>query len=572
MRSFRRQSGFSLLEVMLAVTVAIALGSMQLSQIQRETEDAQARAVGEQLKTVGQALNTYIAMQYGYLVTGASVVGAGTADDPGPRTCTAVAGGFDCVINENHAPGDPDALAALGLVPNSFSGQNAYGSQYEYFIQVRGTSPNWQVSGIVRTQSPYVVGGVIRYDMIGTAMYAAGADSGAVRSDVATITGLNGVWNQAAGDYPVGQLGQLVYRAGYGTSGYATYVRLDGTTPMSGDLHMGNHDIVNVGNFDAVGDVQAARLITTDPRADALVLGSDPAQIANRTMIGNSGNRLSISNAGGVQMLDGAGNGTPLLAGDINVGSVTSSSTGVFAGALQAEGLSTTGGANIHSSGQITAVGDFTTTNGSFRTTDGSFITTNGNISAAAGTISAGSLSITGAATIGNNLTFNANGAGWFYNSAANTMTLGNNANLTLNGTLTAGNEKSSGLVEAGTFLRLSSTAAAGGACTAQNFAATAGGQLLQCVGGTYKVAGGINSVTTVNSATTASAGATVSAVCPTGYKMISGGHILEVRLNYNDPTAPAQSYGDPSGNRWVVSNPPDGNGAAFRAQAVCAN
>lgn len=558
-----RQSGFSLLEVMLAVTVAIALGSMQLSQIRRDTEESQGRAVGEQLRIVGSALNTYIAMQYSYLVAGTSVPGAGTADDPGGRTCTPVGSGFDCTLTRS-------ALIGLGLVPPSFSGQNAYGSEYEYFIQVRGAAPNWQVSGIVRTVNPYVVGGMVRYDLIGTAMYAAGADSGVVRSNVNTIQGLNGTWQTNAGDYPPGQLGQLVYRAGYGTSGFASYVRLDGTTPMSGDLNLGGNDLYGAANITASGDVQGARFLTGAPRSDAIMLGASDA--ANRTVIGNNGNALVVRNQGGVQMVDAANNGTNLLAGDISVGSVNASGTGSFAGALQAAGLSTTGGANIHSSGQITAVGDFTTANGSFRTTNGSFVTTNGDISAAAGTISAASLNVTGQARVGNNLTFNANGAGWFYDAASNTMSLGNNANLRVGGQLRAGNITADGMVEAGSFLRMTGVATAGGACTARTFAVNGTGQLLQCVSGTYRVAGGINNVQTVNAPSAAMSGGTSSATCGAGYRMVSGGYIIEQRLTYNDPTAPGQSYGDPSGNRWVVVNPGDGNTAAFRAHAVCVN
>lgn len=559
-----RQSGFSLLEVMLAVTVAIALGSMQLSQIRRDTEDSQARAVGEQLRIVGSALNTYIAMQYSYLVAGTNVSGAGTADDPGERTCTPVGGTeFDCTITRS-------ALIGLGLVPPSFSGQNAYGSEYEYFIQVRGAAPNWRVSGIVRTTNPYVVGGMVRYDLIGSAMYAAGADSGVVRSDVNIIQGLNDTWKTVSGDYPPGQLGQLAYRAGYGTSGFATYVRIDGTTPMSGNLDLGGNDIVDAGNIGASGDVTASRFITNAPASDAISLGTAPDP--NRTLLGNNGNALVVRNQGGVQMVDFANNGTNLLAGDITVGSVTASGTGSFAGALQSAGLSTTGGANIHSSGQISAVGDFTTTNGSFRTTNGSFVTTNGDISAAAGTISAASLNVTGQATVGNNLTFNANGAGWFYDQASNTMSLGNNSNLRVGGQLRAGNITADGMVEAGSFLRMTGVAAAGGGCTAQTFAVNGAGQLLQCVSGTYRVAGGINNVQTVNAPTLATSGGTSSAACGAGYRMVSGGYIIEQRLTYNDPTAPGQSYGDPSGNRWVVVNPNDGNTAAFRAQVVCVN
>lgn len=565
MRLIHRQSGFSLLEVMLAVTVAIALGGLHLTQIRQEVEDLQAKAVGQQLQTVGKALDTYIAMQYSQITAGTNVTGVGTASDPGPRTCTAVSGGHMCRITT-------DTLRGRGLLPQSFSGQNAYGAEYDYFIRVQGPAPDWRVTGVVRTTTPFVVGGVVRYDLIGTAMYTAGADSGAVRANANTINGLNGTWTERPTDplpIPAGQLGQLAYRVGYGTSGFAAYVRLDGTVPMSGSLNLGGNNIVNANNIQATGDVNAGRLATTAPRSDAIILGASNA--SQRTTMGNSGNRLEIRNAGGVRMVDSANNGTALLAGDINIGSLTSSSTGVFAGALQANGLTTTGGANIASAGQISAIGDFTTTNGSFRTTNGSFVTNNGNISAVNGTVTAGSLVITGNATIGNNLTFHTNGAGWFYQAGSNTMTLGNNANLRVPGQVRAGSVHTNGLVEVGTFLRLGS-AAVGSGCTASTFAVSGTGRLLQCVSGTYREAGGVNNVVTVNAGTAANAGGTSIATCGTGYRMVSGGYIIEQRNSYNDPTAPGQSFGDPSTNSWRVVNPSDGNTATFRAQAVCVN
>lgn len=570
MRNIRRQSGFSLLEVMLAVTVAIALGSLHLSQIRQEVEDTQARTVGEQLQTVGEAFNTYLAMQYGPITAGTDIVDAGTADDPGPRTCTASASGHLCQVTS-------DTLRRRGLLPQSFSGQNAYGSQYEYWIRVAGTAPNWQVSGIVRTVDPYVVGGVVRYDLIGSAMYVAGADSGAVRTSVEVINGLNGTWTEDPADpmnplpFPVGQLGQMAYRVGYGTSGYAAYVRLDGTIPMEGDLNMAGYNIVNAHDILADGEVSASRLATNLPRNDAIILGAE--NITDRTTLGNAGNRLEVRNIGGMQLVDDHGDGTPLLAGDINIGNLNSSGTGVFAGAIQANGISTTGGANIHSSGQITAVGNFETTAGNFSTTDGSFITTNGDISAVGGTISAGNLVVTGSATIGNSLTFNSNGAGWFYQPGVDTMLLGNNSNLRVSGDIRAdGNITSEGMVEAGTFLRLTNPSGIGSACTGNIFSVAPNGRLLQCVSGNFREAGGINNVVTVNAGSAAGAGGTSTAVCGSGHKMVSGGYILEQRLAYNDPTAPTQSYGNPAGNAWVVYNAPDGNSSTFRAHAVCVN
>lgn len=556
-----KQSGYSLLEVMLAITVIIALGALQLSDLRRSAENEQAKAVGDQLKTVGLALNTYISMQYGHIVNGTSVTGAGTASDPGERQCTAVTGGYDCTINRN-------ALIGLGLVPPSFTGQNAYGSEYEYFIRVRGAAPDWRVSGMVRTISPYVVNGIIRYDLIGAAMYSAGSDSANVRADINTIDGLNGVWRTSVGDYPTGTLGQLAYRAGYGTSGFAHYVRLDGTVPMTGNLNLGGHDIQNAQNIRADGEVTAGRIATHTPRADAIVLGANHP--TNRTIIGNNGNTLVIRNNGGLR-IQGDAEPASLVAGDMNIKNLAAAGTGSFGGALQAKGITSTGGSNIHSSGQISSIGDFSTGNGSFRTANGSFVTTNGNISAINGTISAASLNITGDAQIGNNLAFNPNGAGWFYNSSSNSMTLGNNANLLVGGRLIAGTVMSNGNLEAHS-LKINNAASEGSGCTPRNFVVDGTGRLLQCVNGVYKAAGGINNVYTVNAVSVAYAGGTSTATCGFGYKMISGGYIIEQRNSYNDPTAPGQSYGNPSGNSWVVVNPGDGNTAAFRAQAVCAN
>lgn len=551
----------------MAVTVAIALGSLHLSQIRQDVEEMQARTVGEQLRNVGEALNTYIAQQYGQLISGTSVVGVGTTDDPGPRTCVPAgsgpSAGYLCTI-------ETQTLKGRGLLPQSFNGQNAYGSKYQYYIRVEGPAPDWKITGFVRTEDPYVVGGVVRYDLIGSAMYAAGADSGAVRTSADTINGLNGTWTElptASIPIPAGQLGQLAYQVGYGTSGYAAYVRLDGSTTMEGDLRLGGHNIVDANNIEASGVVSADRIVTNAPNADALIIGAAP--VAERTFLGNAGNRLEIRNAGGVRMIDDANNGTPLLAGDINVGNLTSSGTGVFSGALQANGLSSSG--NIHSSGQISATGNFTTENGSFLTTNGSFVTTNGDISATDGTISAGSLVITGDATIGNNLTFNANGAGWFYQKGTNTMLLGGNANLRVSGQVQADSIHSDGPIEVGTFLKLGN-AIAGDGCTNNTFATSATGRLLQCESGIYREAGGINNVVTINAPSAASAGGTSVATCNAGYRMVSGGYIIEQRNSYNDPTAPAQSYGDPATNSWRVVNPADGNTAAFRAQAVCVN
>lgn len=244
----RRQAGFSLIDVLLALGVVILISGITLTGVRRTNESNQAKAVGEQIKMIGGAMNTYISLRYDVIVAhqpGVDDVGnPGTAADPGPRSCVWANSPANtvklCTINS-------ETLRRNGLLPSSFSGYNAFGSTYQMRIRVdtTGAGPA-QMEGLAWTEEAYMMDGEERFDLLGQAMLVAGADSGMTRSTPDRVEGFNGAW--AEEDMGVSKLGVLAYRSGYATFGYAGYLRTSGTGTgsMLGDINMGNNSIYNI--------------------------------------------------------------------------------------------------------------------------------------------------------------------------------------------------------------------------------------------------------------------------------------------------------------------------------------
>lgn len=78
----------------------------------------------------------------------------------------------------------------------------------------------------------------------------------------------------------------LAFRVGYNSALYALYLRRDGTLPMTGNLNMGGHSIINVkditaagagsfgGNITSNGNINAAHeVIAHNGYGDTITLG-----------------------------------------------------------------------------------------------------------------------------------------------------------------------------------------------------------------------------------------------------------------------------------------------------------
>ena len=571
----RSQKGFSLLEVLLAVTIAIGLGSMQLGQLKRDTETKQAQIVGQQMRTVGNAFNAYLAQNYGSLVLMESYPAPGTAEHPGPVVCNA--GTRICTITS-------DTLRRSGLLPASFSGRNSYGSTYNYYIRVTGPTDHWIVDGIVVTNDPYTVGGAVRHDMIGAAMLEAGADSGSTRTVANQINGYNGTWLETS--YPeVNQIGLLAYRAGYGASNNSAYLRVDGSLPMEGSLKMGNNNIENANNITANGQVKGNSFRTEGANADAIQLGTGPdgtptaptVPDPNRTIIGNQGNRLKVANTGGLELVDlNTGAYTDLYAGNITgTGNLNISGYANVNGDLRANSLSTVGA--IEAGSTIRSIG-LTQADGGFATDTGNYVTSNGNISAIClsnspsdecGRIQSRDLivtrnaNITGNTLIGRDLQVigdlrigGGGGSGWHYDTASNTLLTTTNSNFTAN------NITANGYMNLGT-----ARGTSGSACSLPN--GTIGldntsGQVIACSGGVWR-----GSALTNTYSITGAAGTTSTAVCAANERVTGCTAVYISRGTVDDPSNAAVAQVVNSTQCTVSA--PGGANVTLQAVAVCA-
>lgn len=579
----KSQRGFTLLEVLLAIGVSLSIGAVALTELRRDNESKQAKAVGQQSAMVGRALNTYLALQYTHIVNLDNSPGVGSADDPGPRFCTA---------NVTTVNGNPasictittDTLVRSGLLPTSFSGRNAYGAEYDIYIRIVGTSPNWIVEGLVVTDQPYTTGGGNRYDLLGQAMQEAGADAGMTRTLANTMEGLNGTWRDNTWPsvthdgvtYPgVNQLGLLGYRAGYGSSGYAAYLRLDGTTPMTGSLDMSSHDIENVGVLEAESAVLNASGVTLSMN------GTTPA---NRTDLVTGAGTLGFRNANGVRFenLDGS------AAGNVEMGDLTAEGNvdvngdvGVD-GNLQAQDLIATRNASVQ--GNLSVVGAIQggsiSTTGNGNIVAGGTGTVQGNTVRAVNTLQAGNYTLTNA---GLSLS---SGPAWFYDSTV-TAWRATGAGVLSNGQIRGNTLVSDTNITAAGYLDL--TGGVAGSLVTEGAACTAYGQMrrtnttdapvVTCMNGAWRRVGTGNTVT-VSSATTASpgvGGAMVSAIanCPPGSRVVGGGYVL---MNFlpvpgiggYDGNAPSQS--EPNGTTgWRIGLTERTGNSTFQARAVCA-
>ncbi|WP_246867285.1 shufflon system plasmid conjugative transfer pilus tip adhesin PilV [Dickeya sp. CFBP 2040] len=266
----QNKTGFSLLELILVLGVGTTVAFMKFQDMKNEQETVVAKAVGEQIKQMGEAVNGYINIRYDKLSTLTS--SSSQSSDPGPRTCS----GSVCEITYQ-------TLVNEGLLPSSFSGVNAQKSSYKIFLRRSGNVPNYIINGLITTTSVWADGGKVRYDLLGKAMQAAGIDSGMTKTNTAA-SGYGGQWSELSTDYSnITAAGLLAYRVGYDSAMYSVYLRRDGTLPMTGDLNMGGQSIYNAQNITAAGTTTTGILKTV---GEATV-GSDLTVAGNTQVNGN---------------------------------------------------------------------------------------------------------------------------------------------------------------------------------------------------------------------------------------------------------------------------------------------
>ena len=295
------KKGFSLLELTLVLGIGVAVAFIKFQDMKNEQENINADIAGQEIQRIGNAVNNYISLRYDKLSTLSNAAGNGS--DPGPRTCS----GSICTITYQ-------TLINEGILPSGYVPKNSFSST-DYTIQLKrsGTSPNYVIDGVVLTNSAWVEGGRVRYDLLGKAMQSAGIDSATTKT-TSQMNGFGGTWTLQQSDFSaINKQGLLGFRVGYNASLYSAYLRRDGTLPMTGNLDMGANDISNAKNVTASGTgtfggegyfgsnvnsggniTAAAQVIAHNGYGDKITLGGDAAGGDYEIRLDNGARGLSI--------------------------------------------------------------------------------------------------------------------------------------------------------------------------------------------------------------------------------------------------------------------------------------
>ncbi|MCM7086405.1 shufflon system plasmid conjugative transfer pilus tip adhesin PilV [Enterobacter hormaechei] len=287
----QNKKGFSLLELILVLGVGSMMAFMRFQDMKTEQENVMAKAVGQQMKQIGEAVNGYINIRYDKLSTLTS--SSSQSSDPGPRTCN----GSGCEITYQ-------TLINEGLLPVSYTGVNAQKSSYKIMLKRSGATPNYVVNGLITTTLPWSESGKLRYDLLGKAMQEAGIDSGMTRT-TSNAFGYGGQWSETSANFNnITSAGKLAFRVGFNSALYSVYLRRDGTLPMTGNLNMGGQSVYNAQDITAAGTTTTGILETNTATVGATLnvagvttLASDLNVSGNGQVNGNLNSNKTLSGA-----------------------------------------------------------------------------------------------------------------------------------------------------------------------------------------------------------------------------------------------------------------------------------
>ncbi|HGH8124641.1 TPA: shufflon system plasmid conjugative transfer pilus tip adhesin PilV [Enterobacter kobei] len=287
----QNKKGFSLLELILVLGVGSMMAFMRFQDMKTEQENVMAKAVGQQMKQIGEAVNGYINIRYDKLSTLTS--SSSQSSDPGPRTCN----GSGCEITYQ-------TLINEGLLPVSYTGVNAQKSSYKIMLKRSGATPNYVVNGLITTTLPWSESGKLRYDLLGKAMQETGIDSGMTRT-TSNAFGYGGQWSETSANFNnITSAGQLAFRVGFNSALYSVYLRRDGTLPMTGNLNMGGQSVYNAQDITAAGTTTTGILETNTATVGATLnvagvttLASDLNVSGNGQVNGNLNSNKTLSGA-----------------------------------------------------------------------------------------------------------------------------------------------------------------------------------------------------------------------------------------------------------------------------------
>jgi prepilin-type N-terminal cleavage/methylation domain-containing protein len=223
-----RQSGFSLIELILVLAISSIAFLGFLNMEKRKVEVQNSENAGLQVLEVGQALRAYL-NQESTLIKATLPIGAEALL---PMTALTTPIGMSGPY-PNHQ-----------LLPTTYQNATLFNTTLSILIKNSGGNI---INGLVITNAPVVdTSGAVRFDYIGAAIKKVGPQGGMTFQNPTTLNGLAGGWTLSNADFAeINQRGLFGYRVQYQGDYDAAYLRLDGAYPMTGNLNMGNYSLTN---------------------------------------------------------------------------------------------------------------------------------------------------------------------------------------------------------------------------------------------------------------------------------------------------------------------------------------
>jgi hypothetical protein len=350
-----KQKGFvTMTDVLLSVAVG-AVVSLGLLKFQAMAAQWASYAQSAQnVQQIGAAADQYVARRFLSFVNLDNA--AGGSSDPGPRVCNAATS--TCYFTTA-------TLVNEGYLPQGFKIDPRSGG-YVGFVSVVANNPNAVLKGYLISQNQYGLSPILttgipqntasnQNNMLAV-IQNAGVDAGYTTLNGGNVIG-NSIWGWNL-DLPIDTTqitgpfnNHIIYRIGFGSTNFSTtqasYMQLNGSTPMQAALNLGGNSIYGASTMHAnsltTAGVQATTSLNVNEEEDGTVYngnslndGSGPMpnrlgisgllQIGNTPIAGSNASQLSsISSPGPVSITSSNGTGTgnaTIDAGQVNLATI----------------------------------------------------------------------------------------------------------------------------------------------------------------------------------------------------------------------------------------------------------
>ncbi len=297
--NFSKNRGFSLIEILLVIGIMFAMMLFKVQEINDSNMTNLSNVFSDQLKTVSNAVNAYINLNYANLSTMTSIP---DGQQYGPLNCNS---------NTNNCTITIETLKDAYLLNHNFNEQSILGNGYSIQLNRAGVSPNFMISGLVISNGENQRTGEVDNVFIGNVIKDIGADGGLMKNK-GVMSGIYSGWNTNSLTYDMlnDKKDYVGVQVGYSANMYSIYLRRDGTLPMTGALNMDGHNINNIQDFNAYGNGVINGTLNVDK--DSTIGGNEKVKgnissDKNISAQGNvtAGNWLVAHNGGGNTMYIG---------------------------------------------------------------------------------------------------------------------------------------------------------------------------------------------------------------------------------------------------------------------------